>query len=68
MVIISGTKTNGEYFEKEFSDDAEEIEIVYQNIATVDITPLEKCKNLKQLNLSTNSIKTIDLFPLRHCS
>ena len=40
MVVLMGTKSDGSTFEKEFSERSEEIELAYQGIETIDLTPV----------------------------
>ncbi|MCD6417330.1 leucine-rich repeat protein [bacterium] len=50
-----------------YSAALETIDLRWNSLTTIDLSPLQECENLKTLKLSENQITHIDLSPLANC-
>ncbi|MHA1811826.1 MAG: leucine-rich repeat domain-containing protein, partial [Candidatus Thorarchaeota archaeon] len=41
-----------------------QIDLSYRHISEIDLSPLSQCRHLEVLDLSSNLLQTIDLWPL----
>jgi hypothetical protein len=67
-VIIKGVKANGKPFEYVFNTQDVNLNLSGKKLKSIDLTPLEKCSNLRILDLKNNQLESIDLTPITNCS
>ena len=65
--IIKGVKTSGQPFEYLLNKEFTSINIIKQDLRSIDLSPLANCPNLGNLSLARNKLERVDLSPLANC-
>jgi len=68
MIVIKGIKANGEQYSIEIEKSIQTLSLEFNQLASIDLSPLKECTELQWLNLNRNQLASIDILPLKACT